>query len=351
MSQLDDRSYVERCDPKGMFRLAEAFPSQCKKALDATKSVAIPDFKPRNVVLSGMGGSAAGGDFVRALFDESARVPFIVNRDYVLPNFVDKHTLVIAVSYSGNTEETISAYHDAKEHGATVIVIASGGELTKLAKESGDAVITIPGGQPPRTALGYLLVPVVTVCSKMGLIPEQDILATVGVLRGCVDDWSVESLLERNDAKLLALELYRGLGVVYGLGPWQAVVANRWKGQINENAKNMAFANAYPELCHNEILGWAGAEEQGVARWVGVLLEDGTESAKMKKRAEVVERLVSNTVTFKHVTARGESLLSKMLSLALFGDFVSLYLAALNEVDPETIDGINVLKHELAAVE
>jgi glucose/mannose-6-phosphate isomerase len=139
--------------------------------------------------------------------------------------------------------------------------------------------------------------------------------------------------------------------VLYGLGAWQATVANRWKGQINENAKVMTFANAFPELCHNEILGWVRAGEQGVAEWVGVVLQDGTESAKMKKRAEVTERLVREVATFHRVSAVGGSLLERMLSLVLYGDFVSLYLAALNGVDPENIDSINVLKSELATVE
>ncbi len=351
MSQIDDRSYVERCDPSGMFRLAEAFPSQCRKAIDAASASTLPSLDFNSVVLTGMGGSAAGGDLTQALFDSFGKVPFIVNRDYGLPNFVGPHSLVFAVSYSGNTEETLASYEVAKSHGAKVVVVTSGGGLAEAAKANGDSLVLIPGGQPPRTALGYLFVPVVVCCSRMGLIPGQDFGATVGVLRSCVEEWTVENLLDRNEAKLLALELYRGLGVIYGLGSWQSFIANRWKGQINENAKNMAFGGAYPEICHNEILGWAGAEEQGVARWVGVALEDGTESVKMKKRASVVEGLLADTVTFKHFRGRGESLLSKMLSLALLGDFVSLYLAALNEVDPEKIDAINLLKRELVKVD
>lgn len=352
MSRLDDRSYVERLDPAGMLRLTEEFPSQCRKALEIAQSASLPDFGTAftAVVLTGLGGSAAGGDLTKALFDAQGSVPFIVNRDYSLPGFVGGGTLVIAVSYSGNTEETIAAYHDAKTRGASVIVVTSGGTLAELATKSGDGLIVVPGGQPPRTALGFLFVPVVVACVRLGLLPEQDFMSAIGLLQSCVEDWSVGVEIESNQAKLLALELYSSVGVIYGLGSWQATVANRWKGQINENSKNMAFVNAYPELCHNEILGWVKADDQGVARWVGVLLEDGSESDKMKRRAQVVEGLVEPFAVFHHVRAKGSSLLARMMSLTLFGDFVSLYLAALNEVDPENIDSINVLKKELALV-
>ncbi|MFQ3668977.1 MAG: SIS domain-containing protein, partial [Fimbriimonadaceae bacterium] len=166
----------------------------------------------------------------------------------------------------------------------------------------------------------------------------------------CVQDWGVETPFDANPAKQLAAALKGSVSVLYGLGSYQAVVANRWKGQINENAKNLTFANAFPELNHNEILGWVKAKDQGVGRWVAVILEDGRESAKMKERARVTTELISGVCEVHRVKARGESLLERMLSLTLFGDFVSLYLAALNDVDPENIDSINVLKKALAAV-
>jgi glucose/mannose-6-phosphate isomerase len=147
----------------------------------------------------------------------------------------------------------------------------------------------------------------------------------------------------------LAEALHGNLAVLYGLGIWQGAIANRWKGQINENAKNLAFPNSYPELNHNEVLGWVGAGKQGVAKWLMVTLMDGTESAKMKTRSSVTEKLVGIAEPH-HVTARGDNLLEKMLSLAFYGDFVSIYLAALNGIDPENIDSINTLKEELGKV-
>ena len=350
MHRLDDRAFVERLDPSGMYRLTVAFPHQCREALEVAAAVGLGDleFSPNAVVLAGLGGSAAGGDLARVLFEAEGGVPFCVNRDYALPGFVGESTLVFAVSYSGNTEETLAAYEDAKSRGAKIIAVASGGRLAELASGDGFPIVEIPGGQPPRTALGLLFVPVVSACERLGLLPKHDFGSAFALLDECVQDWGVEA--EGNPAKRLAADLHGALAVIYGLGPWQATVANRWKGQINENAKNMAFANGYPELCHNEILGWVKAGEQGVDRWVQVVLQDGTESAKMKARAEVTAGLTKDVCKTHTVTAKGSSLLDRIVSLTLFGDFVSIYLAALNGVDPENIDSINVLKSELSSV-
>jgi glucose/mannose-6-phosphate isomerase len=352
MHLLDDRSFVERLDRSGMLRLTEAFPDQCRQAKVVAEQSKLPVLAspPSSVILAGVGGSAAGGDFVRAIFDEAGSCPFFVNREYKLPAYVDASTLVFAVSYSGNTEETLSAYADATRKGATVIAVTTGGTLADLARQNGDSLVTVPGGQPPRTALGYLFVPVLHACANLGLVGAQDFDGAFSLLDECVRGWSVPTPYDKNRPKQLADQLHGKLSVIYGLGAWQGAVANRWKGQINENAKNMTFANAFPELCHNEILGWVRANDQGVREWIGVMLKDGSESLKMQKRAEVTESLLSEKAVFHHVLARGDTLLEKMLSLALFGDFVSLYLAALNAVDPENIDSINVLKKELANV-
>lgn len=353
MSQwLDDRSYVTRVDPSGMYDLTVGFPGQVQRALDISWSSALPDWKvkPDNVILTGLGGSAAGGDFARALFEFESSVPFIVNRDYFLPRWAGSGTLVFATSYSGNTEETLSAYDDAKRKGCSLVCVTSGGKLAELAKADGWPLIPIPGGQPPRTALGYLFAPVVVASEKLGLLPKQDWGAALTVLDKCVADWSVDVPFDDNPTKQLAKALFGKLSVIYGLGFWQGLVAGRWKGQICENAKNLTFAHTFPELCHNEVLGWVEAGKQGAGRWAAVVLQDGTESAKMKKRAEVTSRLISNVADTHTVTARGATLLERMLSLTLFGDFTSIYLAALNGVDPENIDSINILKAELSKV-
>lgn len=350
---LDDLSFVTRLDPRDMLGLTERFPAQCREALRIAQSVSLPPLtqKPTLAMLTGLGGSAAGGDFVRALFEAQGSCPFLVNRDYALPGYVGPETLLFAVSYSGNTEETLAAYADAKQKGCRVIVVTSGGKLAELAAAAGDPIIRVPGGQPPRTALGFLLIPVVSACEQLGLIPAQPYDAAFASLDEGVRLWGQGVPLEANPTKALAQSLYGSVSVLYGLGGWPGVVAGRWKAQINENSKNHTFAHAFPELNHNEILGWVACEKQNAARWSIVLLHDGTESAKLKARAKITFELIGARASVYEAQAIGDSLLAKMLTLTFYGDWTSIYLAALNEVDPENIDWLNYLKGELAKVD
>lgn len=347
---LDTPSFVTARDPKGMYSFALGFPEQCRAALRIAEAtpISLDAAGVRQVVLTGLGGSAAGGDFARALFEVEGTVPFSVNRDYTLPGYVGPDTLVFATSYSGNTEETLSAYADARERRARIVVVTSGGELARRAAADNVPVITIPGGQPPRTAMGFMLVPVLVVAGRLGLLLPQDIAGASVEAERASTAWQATSPTAANEAKRLALALHDGLGVLYGLGGWQSVVAGRWKGQINENAKQHVFAHALPEMNHNEILGWEGATKLGVRRWVALLLEDGSESDRMKLRANVTLDLVSRVGEVYRVKAEGTTLLARMLTLALLGDYVSLYLAALNEADPYTIDSIDHIKQTLS---
>jgi len=193
-----------------------------------------------------------------------------------------------------------------------------------------------------------MMMPVVVASVKLGLIPDANISNAAATLDGCVSRWTVEAA--DNAAKRLAQEFHGTFPIIYGLGGWQGLVANRWRCQINENSKYLCSHHTFPELNHNEILGWIKAEEQGVRKYSGAVLADGCESMKMLTRLRVTEQLVGEKCKFTRVESEGATLLEKMLSLILFGDFVSLYLAALNGVDPENIDSINVLKDELSRV-
>jgi len=300
------------------------------------------------VALAGMGGSAAGGDFVRALFEANGSAPFLVIRDYHVPNYVGVGDLVFCASYSGETEETLNAYEEARRAGARIVAVTSGGELKRRAEAHGYDVYSVPGGQPPRTALGFMLIPVIAACEAFGLLRPQPHENAYALLDDCAKEWGVDAA--DNPAKVLARDMHGALPILYGLGAWQTAIANRWRCQINENAKHLALVSGYPELNHNEIMGWVGASSQGVGRFVGVVLEDGRESDRMKTRARVTEVLLKDVVRFHHVCARGESLLERLLSLAYFGDWTSLYLARLNGVDPEDIGNIDRLKAELAKI-
>lgn len=352
MSNLDSRDDVLRHDPKGMYALTCAFPDQVADAVRIAESASLPNWSatPDLVVLSGMGGSAAGGDYVKSLFDEFGKVPMVVNRDYVLPSWVGASALVVAASYSGNTEETIASYLQARKAGASIIVVTSGGKLAEMAKEDGFPCVIIPSGQPPRTALGYLLVPVLVACIKLGLLPAMDFESLVARLREVVEACKIEVGFEANEAKQIAHSSFERPVQIYGLGGWQGAVGYRWKGQFCENAKALAFAHTYPELCHNEILGWRHADRQSPNGWALFTLIDGSESAKMEARGRVSADLVKSKAINRYVEAKGSSLIERMLTLTLVGDFASIYLAALYEVDPENIDEINILKNELSKI-
>lgn len=346
---LDSREFVLRSDPSGMYRLSEAFPQQCRDALALAEEVEVPltNQTYRNIVVCGMGGSAAGGDLLGALLGEQGGIPLFTCRDYQVPNWVNERTLVFGCSYSGNTEETLSAVRQCLERGCNLVCVTSGGALGDLAHDRGLPVVRVPSGQPPRTALGYLFVPLASLAVRLNLLPEQDWDELFETLDRCLKDWGVESSSRNNPAKRLAVRLYSKIPLVYGLGSWQAIVANRWKSQMNENSKCMAFANAFPELNHNEIVGWTLSETQASDRWAVVILEDGQESARMQARARITRDLVRGKAETFTVTARGEGLLARMLSLVYMADFVSLYLAALYGVDPYEIAAIDILKKSL----
>lgn len=341
---LNDRTVLEEFDPKGILALTEAFPTQCREAWRLANAVTPKPLtmRPGIVALAGMGGSAVGGDLVRALFEAQGTAPFLVVRDYVLPKAVGLGDLVFCASYSGETEETLAAYDAARRTGARIVVVTSGGELGRRAAADGNDVYLVPGGHPPRTALGFMTIPVIVACERFKLLPAQPHEAAYALLDSLTEVWGEEP-------KTLARALHGALPILYGLGPVAAIVANRWRCQINENAKQLAFANGYPELDHNEIMGWIGAGRQGVARFAGIRLEDGTENPRLQARAQVTEGLVENEIRFTPVKAHGETLFERLLSLTYFGDWLSLYLARLNEVDPSDIGRIDHLKGALAS--
>ncbi len=346
---LNDRATMTELDPHGMLRLTEEFPDQCRKALAIAQQVVQPPLlvEPTFAVLTGLGGSAAGGDFVRAIFENEGSVPFQVNRDYHLPHYVGPRTLVFCASYSGNTEETLSAYDDAVRAGAQVICVTSGGELLARAQRDGFTAYVVPGGQPPRTALGWMMIPVLLACERLGLIPSQSFEVAFDAIADLGRELTVGG--SNAAARDLAEELHGKVPIIYGLGLWPTLIANRWRSQINENSKSLAFFNGYPELNHNEILGWVNGNRQH-ARFTGILLADSDSGMKLNTRASVTASLIGETCEFHRVQAAGGSLLEKLLRLTFFGDFVSIYLARLYKADPENIDSINTLKAELAKV-
>ncbi len=349
---LDNSDFLTRHDPSGMHRLFADFAQQTRRAIEIARDQDYPQLTtaPTTIIVTGLGGSAAGGDLLAGLAVEEGTLPVMVNRAYAMPEFVGPSTLVFAASYSGNTEETLAAYEDAKARGAAIIGIGSGGELAERCRLDGFRHINVPGGQPPRTALGYMFIPLVYACEKFGFLPPQDYDEALGALGEVHAENGFAVPQSKNPAKQLASTLSGALSVLYGTSTWTYAVAQRWRGQINENSKEMVLTHVYPELCHNEILGWQGSDKQGVQRWETVLLSGGDESHRILQRIGITEQLIGDATRFHRVDAKGRSTLARILSLAHFGDWLSLYLAAVAGRDPGQMVAIDRLKEELAKI-
>jgi len=355
MSKPVDLNNVEQIadnDPGKMLEALWNLPEQCEEALAIGRGVKIPaDYgQVSNIVVTGLGGSAIGGDFLRLFVSDKAGVPVIVNRDYTLPKFVDSKTLLFAVSYSGNTEETISAYSDAVSRGARIVALTNGGKLREMAEKDGFPVIVVPAGISPRAATGYLLVPTLTVLETIGLIgdltPEINEMTTV--LRSLREQLRPEITVDRNQAKSTALRLKGKIPVIWAAGGNTEVVATRWKGQINENGKAPAYWNVFPELNHNEIVGFE--EPQDLLKQMEIIiLRDKHDHPRVRLRMDISKEIILDTVSgITEIWSSGEGRLARLFSLTYIGDYVSVYLAALYGIDPTPVKKIDYLKNKLA---
>jgi len=353
MRDLDNPENLEEFDKSDMLRLLLGFPQQYKDAHRLAEKLALPEAfgQAKNIVISGMGGSAIGGDLLRSLFSGSCPVPIIVNRNYTIPEFVSEDTLFIAASYSGNTEETLAAFEAALGKKAKIISILSGGELEDYSKEAGVRHFSIPvHGIQPRCAFGYLFIPMVVFLSKLGFISDQtsEIEEAVTLLSRTAQSLSPSTPTRDNQAKRIAQAIYNKLPVVYASQNYFDIVAMRWKGQFNENSKMMAFYNVIPEMNHNEIVGW-GIPEDITGRCVVIMLSDDADFHKINRRMSITRTLIAEegpqVIT---VQAQGVSPLAKSLYLIYVGDFASYYLAILNGVDPTPIERISLFRSRLA---
>lgn len=306
--------------------------------------------QPDNIIITGLGGSAIGGDIVRTLAWSGAKVPVIVNRDYNMPAFAGSGTLVITVSYSGNTEETLSAYQQAREAGARIVCVASGGKLAEMAAADGYEVITVPGGLMPRAATGYLFAPVALSLEKMGLLEgvTAQIQETIMILKSIRKELQPDADPARNQARLIARELKDAIPVIWGVAVTSEAAALRWKAQINENAKTPAYYNVFPELNHNEIVGFE-EPAQLLKQLAVIILRSPADSRRINKRMEITADIIRDRVKkIIEVKGRGESFLAQFYSLVYIGDYTSVYLALEYGINPAPVKVIDYLKDQLA---
>ena len=338
-------------DPNDMYRLIKEFPAQAREAIRIGKEarLALSVRGVREIVLCGLGGSAIGGDLLKSYLGAELKVPFLVNRHYVLPAFVGPNTLVIISSYSGNTEETNAAHREALKRKAKILCISSNGMTETLAKKSKAPFIKIPGGQPPRSALAYSFFPLMIALSRLGFIKDKS--REIKEALTLLDEKSAEYSNPDpavNRALQLASSMSGRIAVVYSSTERFDAVNTRWRGQMAENAKTLCFGNVLPEMNHNELVGWKALKNQMHDMQV-ILLRDRGDHPRVQVRMDITREILSQyTPHIAEVWSEGTTLLGRMLTLVVLGDWVSYYLAILHREDPWPVAVIDHLKTELA---
>jgi glucose/mannose-6-phosphate isomerase len=359
MTELDDRTTLQRLDPLDMLGHVARLPEQCRDAWDRVRDLALPPahHNINRVVVAGMGGSAIGGDLAAAAVADRGRVPVLVHRDYDLPAYADGQTLVIALSFSGNTEETLSAFEAAHRQGCPLVAVTSGGTLAERAREWRVPLVPVEYRSQPRAALGHLLISMLGILQSAGLVADlaSDLHEALAVLEAKAVGLAPESPHSKNLAKQLAVELAGRVPVVVGAGPL-APVARRWKTQINENSKGWAHFEALPELDHNALAGIHFPAEV-IHRLCVLFLGSahplsGTLSGlhpRNRRRLVLTRQLFeSHGIACHEVPVAGESPLAQILSGVQVGDYVSCYLAFHYGVDPTELEDITRFKQQMA---
>ncbi len=331
-----------------MKKIISQMPDHCKAGWDLGQSASLDFAGPfHSLLILGMGGSAIGGDIAVSLMRERAKIPAAVNRTYELPTWVDKRTLLIACSYSGNTEEVLSALARAKDIACPCLGISSGGQLQEEFSE-GKNFIQLPRGLPPRATIGYALWAQLAVLDRLQIaqVPPEERQDCLQVLATIKEENS--KALTQAPAYALAKLALGKIPLIYATAGIGMVAALRWKSQFNENSKILAFAHEYPELSHNEIVGWQ--DKANILPFVEVfhLLDKQADNRILKRMAICKEMLLGQGVRVHNIHSRGKYPLSRAMSLVMLGDYTSCFLAYLYGIDPFPVDIIEVLKKKLA---
>lgn len=344
---------ITSVDRSNMFEKILEFPTQLLRGWEiGEKNQDIPHITGfKHIVFSGMGGSAIGGDIVRSLLKDELPIPVVVNRSYRIPAYCDTQTLFVASSYSGSTEETLSALEEAQKRDCTVICIASGGCLGEIAKKNQYPLLLLPQGYPPRAALGYGLGILLSVFKILGIgkIDIQKLTDSVTFLKRIEKDWK-EIAGSNNLPLFFARKIQHKIPLIYSSVDDLDAVGFRWKTQLNENSKTHAFYQPVSEMNHNEIVPWQTfpGTKTYFSDLMMILLRLPPNHSRIQLRMDIMKELViKNNGKFLEIVAQGDTLLSQLLYLVFLGDWVSYYLAILYNVDPSIIQNIDYLKKQL----
>lgn len=353
MDSDKDSRFIPVNDTCNMLEMTLSFPEQLEEAYQiAEKQELIKiNHRPSSIATIGMGGSGICGNIVATSAIENIKMPVFSFRDYTVPEYIDDKCLVFAISYSGNTIETLTSLKALLDRSLrNIITISSGGILEQVSQKFNLPHIKIPAGRPPRASLGYLLIPIIVSLGKLGLfnLYEDTIKEVIKEVEALRTDVNADIPVENNIAKDVAIQIKGKLPIVYGTGEAMGVVAERWAGQFQENAKVLTFNRTFPELCHNQAIGWEDAS--GITdKCVVISLEGEWEKgAKVEQRGALLDIVKGKGIPVLHINITGDGGLPAIIRAIYLGDFISIYLSALNNVDPCSIGGINSVKERIA---
>ncbi len=342
---LDNLEKINSIDKSGMLSFAVNAAKHYREASKIAQKIQVNYPKPSNVIVAGMGGSAIGGDLLKDWARGQLSVPIEVNREYHLPDYAGKKTLIILASYSGDTEETLSVFLEALKRGCMTFCISSGGRLIEYAQKHDVPYLQVPNGMPPRAALPYMLMPLLFLMEKLGLVKgvEGEFEEAFPLLEKISRENGPEALTRDNFAKTVAQHVGETAPAVYGHGFYRSV-AQRFKQQFNENSKSAAKWEYFPELDHNEVVGWEGRGEQ--CKYFSIIfIRDPSERIEIQSRIDTTQQIMERTgLIMFDLKVQGKSPLAKMLSTIVVGDFISIYLAVIRGEDPTPVKTISYLK-------
>jgi len=360
---LDNKEAILTLDPSQSFRDELEFPENLRRAVKNVKAFKLPskvkvgsrviDYSEsvNKIVFAGMGGSAIAGDLIRDWLDSEVRIPMESVRGYHLPAYVDEKTLVFLISYSGNTEETLSCMVDALNKGCKIISISSNGALQRVNKTLGLPLIGLPKMSAARVSFPYLFAPIPYILAKMNALSlekvDNEIAETAKIVDKLSNGYAIEVPFEKNLAKKTALQIFSTIPVIYCYGPYRSV-GLRFKTQVNENCKLPARFDLFPELNHNEIMGWE-ASTKFLKHYTLILLRSSDEPKEVQTRIEVLKKkfFEKRARSMLEISAKGETLLARMLYLLFTADMISLYLSVLHRRNPVASQTFQILKYEV----
>jgi glucose/mannose-6-phosphate isomerase len=347
---LDISERILKIDESGMLDDLLKTANYCRDAIERAEQIIVSkNVNPKNIIIIAMGGSAIGGEILHDWLRDRLSISIEVCRDYNLPAYVNNETLVFVNSYSGNTEETLTGFLSAIQRKCYVISITSGGQLEKFSKKLELPHLIIPTGLQPRVAIPYLFFPLPILLEKLGLLTnvKEELNEAIDFIDRVCKTNAPDIPMNNNKAKQLATGLYDSIPVIYGFRQYSSV-AHRLKAQFNENSKVPSVSNVFPELNHNETMGYEASEKLTKTQSV-ILIRDPKEPPEIRNRIETTTALVLNRAkNLQEIWAKGNGKLAKMFSVLFTGDFASVYLAILQSKDPTPVNLIVKTKTELA---